>query len=510
MRSDSDVRPRTPHLSLRGIGMSFGRTQVLEGIDLEIARGSVHAIIGENGAGKSTLGQILCGARTPSVGSLELAGSPTRFRSPRDGLNAGIARISQELALLPDQTVLHNVFVGVESRRAALLADNAAMRRRFDMLVRRSGLRLPADAKVGDLGISDQQKVEILRALARDAELIVMDEPTAALARDETERLLDTIRWLRSQSTTVVFVSHFLNDVLAVADCVTVLRDGHLVRTASADQESSASLVAAMLGRPMSALFPTKRKKPLGGTPRLEVLDVRLAPDLPPVSLTVGRGEIVALAGLVGSGRSELVRSVFGADRRHTGTILVDGDRVRISSPRDAVVHGIFMLPESRKAQGLNLTHTIGTNVALPHLREFSAAGVVQPRRLRREVDGVLAEVGVQPPDGSRGVATLSGGNQQRVMFAKWLLRTPKVLIIDEPTRGVDVGGKSAIYKLIAQLADDGMAILMVSSELEEVVGLSDRVLAMRDSQVQVEFVGGQITEKNVLNAIFGRQGDEP
>jgi simple sugar transport system ATP-binding protein/ribose transport system ATP-binding protein len=497
---------------VHGISKRFGGVQALKKIYLGVERGSIHGLVGENGAGKSTLGKIICGALRQDEGELVVDGRPVHYASPRDALSDGITMIQQEIALVPKLSVLENVYLGVESNRAGVRQDRDT-RRRFEELIARSDFDLPADVPVGRLSVADQKKVEILKAVARNARLIVMDEPTAALPDDETAKLIDIVRGLRETGTTIVYVSHFLEEVLSVADTVTVLRNGELIRTARAQDETPESLVMAMLGRSMSLTFPPKSFPEPDAPVVLSVKNLSRRGEIEDISFDIRAGEIVGLAGLVGSGRSEVARTIFGADRRHTGVIEVDGQRVKIDTPGEAVAEGIALLPESRKDQGLLMKLVVGHNVSLPHLNTVSQGMVVQGRRELRETARLLEDLDVRPPQPSMRVDSLSGGNQQKVLFAKWLFRRPRLLIADEPTHGVDVGAKRAIYNLITTLADEGMGVLLISSELEEVLGLAHRVLVMRRGRIVAEFEDrpgdrSALSEDAVMRAAFATDKD--
>ena len=494
-----------PHIELRGTSKRYGGVHAVERVDLVIAKGSVHGLVGANGAGKSTLGRIISGATVPDAGTMLVDGRAVRFHGPRDALGLGLSRISQEIAVVPARSVLDNVFLGIVPHRAGGTVDLAAMRQKYARLTERTGFSLPPDALAGRLHLAQQQQIEILRAVARDAELIVMDEPTAALTAAESTQLMRVIRSLAAEGTTIVFVSHFLDDVLGVTDHVTVMRDGRVVRSAATEDETTGSLVDAMLGGSVSIDFPARQDPARNATPALAVSHISSAGTVDDVSFTVRPGEILGISGLVGSGRSELLRAVFGADRRSGGTIEIGGTPVRIRTPRDAVRHGMAMVPESRKLQGLHLTHSLRRNVSLPHLHTVSDRGVVRRRQERELTSGVLRRLGVTAASDSTPAWALSGGNQQRVLFAKWLARTPTVLLVDEPTRGVDVGGKTAIYQLLADLAATGIAVVVVSSEIEEIMGLSHRVLVMRSGRVTAELAGAEITEDRLLRAAFGQ-----
>jgi ABC-type sugar transport system ATPase subunit len=488
----------------RALSKRFGGVQALADVSIAIAAGSVHGLVGENGAGKSTLAKVIGGVHQPDGGELLVDGEPVRFRSPRDALGAGIATIAQEIALVGARSVLENVFYGIEPRRAGVVRRRE-LRRAWDSLAARTGFELDPDAPIRALRTADQQKAEILRAIARDARLILMDEPTAALTVDETQRLLAIVRRLADDGTSVVLVSHDLEEVLSVADTVTVMRDGRLVRTSPAAEETPARLVTAMIGREVDLSFPAKRP-PSGDAPLvLEARGLSRAGAIADVSLTLRAGEIVGLAGLVGSGRTEVARALFGADRLDAGEVLVDGTPVRLRAPRDAARHGIALLPESRKDEGLLMIRSIAENAALASYRDgkLATAGVVRRGRERARARELAALVDIRAPSVDAAVGSLSGGNQQKVLFAKWLARQPRVLIADEPTRGVDVGAKAQIHDLIVDLAGRGMAVLVISSELEEVLGLAHRVLVMRRGRVVAEYEGADATREAVMSAAF-------
>jgi ABC-type sugar transport system ATPase subunit len=493
------------HVELRGVGKRFGGVRALSGIDLTIERGSIHGLVGENGAGKSTLGKIIAGVHRPDEGELWIDGRRASYWSPRDALRDGLTLIAQEPTLVPRRSVLENVFLGIERGRAGVI-DTRSLGRRWERLVDEVGFDLPPTAPAGSLRVADQQKLEVMRAVARSARLIVMDEPTAALTVDEGERLFEMVRRLRERGTTIVYVSHFLAEVLDLVDTVTVLRDGRLVRTSAAGEETPESLVGAMLGRSMELTFPEKSLPPEDAPVVLSVRSLSRPPAVVDVSFEIRAGEILGLAGLIGSGRSEVARAIFGADRAEGGEIALDGRAVRVRKPRDAVRAGIVMVPEDRKAHGLLMLRSIIDNVSLPHLQLVSSAGVINDRRERRAGGELMRSVDVRAKGPSAKVNTLSGGNQQKVLFAKWLFRRPRVFIADEPTRGVDVGAKRAIYELIHSLAQQGMAVLLISSEHEEVLGLAHRVLVMRAGRIVAELDRDTMGEEAIMSAAFATQ----
>ena len=497
-----------PYVEARGIGKRFGGVQALGGVSVTIARGEIHGLVGENGAGKSTLGKVVAGVHSPDSGELHVKGRAVRYRSPRDALADGVTMIAQEISLVPARSVLENVYLGRESHRFGVL-EARKLRTRYQELNERAGFGLPADTAVGALRLADQQKVEILRAAARNAELIVMDEPTAALTADEAERLFEIIRGLNEQGTTIVYVSHFLEEVLNLVDTVTVLKDGRLVRTSPAAEETIDKLVTAMVGRSLELAFPEKLF-PANDAPVVFSCDgLTRAGAVEDISFEIREGEIVGLAGLIGSGRSEVARSIFGADPRDRGSTTLDGQLLNVRGPRQAVAKGIALLPESRQHQGLIMDRSVLENVTLAHLADIAKATIVDTRQERRKAVALMEQLDIRAERPSSRVTTLSGGNQQKTLFAKWLFRRPRLLLADEPTRGVDVGAKHAIYQLIHRLAAEGMAVLVISSEHEEVIGLAHRVLVMGQGRIVAEFDGRTVTEDEVLAAAFAPDAGE-
>ena len=489
------------HVELSAVSKRFGGVRALDAVSLTVARGQVHALVGENGAGKSTLGRIVAGVLAADDGQLRLAGEPVSLRSPREALERGIATIAQEPTLVPRLSVAENVFLGAEPRSTGFLRRRA-LGRRYAALAGRAGFDLPGDAPAGSLRTGQQQKVEILRALAREAELIVMDEPSAALSGPEKEQLHEIVRTLQGNGTTVLLVSHDLREVLSLAATVTILRDGRVVRTGPAAEETESKLIQGMLGRSLGAAFPAKRTPPPDAPPVLAVEDLQ-APGVNGVSLEVRAGEIVGLAGLVGAGRTELARAIFGAQRPGAGTVGVGGGGVGGRGPRQSLRAGLAMIPESRQDEGLLPLRSVTENVSLASLHAVSRRGFVARRAEQRRASELLDRWDVRSAGYGAPAGSLSGGNQQKVLFARMLLCNPRALIADEPTRGVDVGARRAIYDLLAALAQDGMGVLFVSSELEELLGLAHRVLVMRQGAIVAELAGDRMTESAVLAAAF-------
>jgi rhamnose transport system ATP-binding protein len=498
--------PPGAHVELDAVSKSFGGVRALEAVSLRIGRGSIHALVGENGAGKSTIGKIIAGAIAPDSGRLLLGGTPVRFHSPRDAIAAGIALIGQELSVVPALSVAQNVFLGAEPRTAGLVRGRA-LRRRFDELAASAGFDLSGDAGAGGLRTADQQKVEILRALGRDAELIVMDEPTAALSRPDVIRLHEVIRRLAAGGTTIVLVSHFLGEVLELADHVTVLRDGRLIRTSDVAGQTEASLLHAMLGTATTAAFPV-RQLAAPDAPVALAIDSLSGPGFSEVSLQLRAGEILGLAGLIGAGRTELARAAYRALRVSGGTVTAPDGRPLVGrgrttrwldSPRTALAAGVAMIPESRREQGLLLGRSVRENVSLASVADYSRGGVVSRRAERRAVGQMLASLDVRTAGQSATAGTLSGGNQQKLLFARMLLRTPQVLIADEPTRGVDVGAREEIYRILEELAGSGVAILFASSDFSEVLRLAHRIIVLRGGRVVGEVDSAVATEETIV-----------
>ncbi|MDX6591321.1 MAG: hypothetical protein QOJ13_517 [Gaiellales bacterium] len=507
--SPVEAEARPMFVEVDEVHKRFGGVHAVRGVSLAIEAGSIRGLVGENGAGKSTLGKMIAGIHQPDDGEIRIEGRAVRLRSPRAALQAGIAIITQELATVPTRSVIENVFLGVETTRANVVVNNKDLAQRYEQLVDATGFDIAPQKRVGELRISQQIRVEIMRALARDARLIVMDEVTAALTIDEAERLFEVVRTLRGRGTTVVYISHFLDEVLRLVDDVTVMRDGSHVKTSPAADETPRSLVTSMLGRSLDLVFPDKKFPDPAGAPVFEVEGITRRGIVNDVSLQVRAGEIVGIAGLIGSGRTELVRAVFGADSIDSGTVKVEGKTVKINRPRDAIRAGVAMVPESRKEQGLMMRRSIVENVTLPHLAVLSKGGVMRAGDEIGQVADITKRLDVRASSLNAPVDSLSGGNQQKVLFSKWLFRAPRLLIADEPTRGVDVGAKQQIYELLAKLAADGLGVLLISSELEEVLGLSHRVLVMRDGRIVAEFNGATVQEEEVMQAAFGEGRDD-
>jgi rhamnose transport system ATP-binding protein len=499
--------PEAPYLELLDVSKHFGGVQALDSVSLGVRRGSVHALVGENGAGKSTLGKIVAGALIPDGGQVLLGGEAVAFGSPREALEQGVAAIAQEPNVVPQLSVAENVLLGAEPRRGGFIRVRR-LKRRYAELARTAGFDLRGDDAAERLGTADQQKVEILRALSREAQLIVMDEPTASLDARETGHLHEIVRGLAASGKTIILISHFLKEVLQLADTVTVLRDGRLVKTAPTSSENQASLIEAMLGQPLTDTFPPKVVPSADAAVALSVRDLH-GPGVEGVSLELHEGEILGLAGLVGAGRTELARTIFGAATPEAGDAVLASGLQLGRNPRRSLDAGVAMIPESRKDEGLVFGRSAVENSTLSRLPTYSVLGVVRRRAERKAARAVLQRSGVRGASYGAPVDELSGGNQQKVLLARMLLCEPRVVIADEPTRGVDIGAKRAIYDFLAELASEGIGILLISSEVEELLGLAHRVLVMRQGQIVDELEGESITESRILAAAFADQPAE-
>jgi ABC-type sugar transport system ATPase subunit len=491
-----------PLLAVEGLGKSFPGVRALAGVGFDVRPGEVHALLGENGAGKSTLIKIVSGVYQPDAGAIRVDGREVRFASPLEAQRAGIATVYQELLLFPELTVAENVFVGHAPRAAWGGIDWPAMRGRAREILASLDIHdLDVDALVGSLSVANRQRVEIAKALSQNARVLIMDEPTAALTEADVERLFRIVRLLRARGVGVVYISHRMAEIFALADRVTVLRDGEHVATREVARTSEPELIALMVGRTIDSLFP-KVAAPVG-EPVLEVVDLVSPPVVRGVSLTVRAGEIVGLAGLIGSGRSELAQAVFGITPAVSGEIRVAGRRVRIESAGQAKRHGIAYVPEDRGSQGLVRPMAVRHNVSLAVLRRLARHGFIDRAAEERLAQDAIRRFGIRSWGPAQIVGQLSGGNQQKVVLGKWLATRPKLLIMDEPTRGIDVGAKAEIHKLMSELAAAGLAVLMISSELPEVLGMSDRVLVMREGRIVAEFARGEADQETVAQAMM-------
>ena len=488
---------------LRGIGKSFSGISVLRDVNLDIAAGEIHGLVGENGAGKSTLGKIIGGYYAFDTGEMHVFGERADNWTPQQALSKGVAIMHQELQLVPELTVAQNVFLGMEHSRFSVLANDE--NERLSSILERTGLQVDGTARVSSLSIADRQKIEIMRAIARDAKVIVMDEPTSSLAADEIQRLHATMTNLRRNGRTVIYVSHYLDNILEVSDRVTVLRDGDLVATLPSAGTTRRELVTAMLGGARDAAVHSLRPPvPNNEDVTLEVRSLSSPNGTTNVSFRVGRGEIVGLVGLVGCGRSEIVRALIGADPASGGEVLVHGKPYHKRSPARSTTLGMVLMPEDRRNQGLVLAMPVRPNLTLPHLSRFSGfAGWIRNRNERKEARRMIDLFDVKPRKIDGDIETYSGGNQQKVLLGKWLLRDPSIVILDEPSRGVDVGARQRIHEAIGALSKNGTSVLLISSELEEVLGLAHRGYLISEGTVAGEIDPAAESVDGVLQMLF-------
>ena len=494
---------RTPLLALRGVSKCYGAVAAIVDTSIELFPGEVHALVGENGAGKSTLVKIIAGVHQPDTGELLLAGRDLVLRDPASAKDAGIAVIYQEPTLFPDLSVAENIFMGRQPLRAGRRIDGATMRDDAAGLFERLGVNLDPGRVCRGLSIADQQMVEIAKALSLNAKVIVMDEPTAALSVHEVERLFDVTETMRADGAAILFISHRLEEVFALCQRVTVMRDGRLVTSQLLAGLTADDLVRAMVGRDLAARTRTEH-----GTPGEAVLRVsRLTREgvFIDVSFEVRAGEIVALAGLVGSGRSEVARAIFGIDRSDAGAVTLRSRRLRPGAPTEAMAAGLAFVPEDRRQQGLVMDMSVQENVALASLARIRRGGLISSRAEGRFAAEWAKRLSIKAGRLTAPVSQLSGGNQQKVVLAKWLGREPVMLIVDEPTRGIDIATKGEVHSLLAQLAGRGVAILVISSELPEVLALADRVLVMREGRLIAEYDRAEASEERIMSAATGQ-----
>jgi ABC-type sugar transport system ATPase subunit len=490
MRASSQTEPA---VALSHVSKSFAGLKVLKDVSFDVRRGEVHALLGENGAGKSTLIKIMAGLYQPDEGEVAVNGVSAKFAAPREAHAAGIATVHQELLLFPELTVAENIFLGQTPKVAMGLIDWPTIRSRArQILDSLDSSELDIDAKVGTLSVANRQRVEIARALSQEARVLIMDEPTAALAGSDVQRLMDIVHRLKSHGVAIVYVSHRLPEIFSLADRVTVLRDGVNVGTKDLAEVDETALVNMMVGRVIDRLYP--KKSVASGQTILELREVTYRSAVRHVSLELHTAEILGIAGLVGSGRTELALTLFGITPATSGVILLDGKPVRIDTPEIARDLGIAYIPEDRGLQGLIRTQTIAENVALANLKQLLRGIFVDRAKILKVARQTIERFGIRARGPNQIVRELSGGNQQKVVLGKWLSTDPRILIMDEPTRGIDVGAKAEIHQLMRKLAGDGMAILMISSELPEVLGMSDRVVVMNGGRIVASFADGEAT----------------
>ena len=493
-----------PIIELSGIAKHFGSVQALQGIDFRLFPGEVHALAGENGAGKSTLVKILAGIYRPDAGMVKVGGEVVELRSPTQAQALGIAVVHQEPMLFPDLDVAENVFMGRHPRDRFGRVDWKRMYREVDQLLTSLDVPLSSHTPVQGLSVAEQQLVEIAKALSLDARVLVLDEPTAALSAHEVDELFAIVRQLRERGVAILFVSHRLEEIFEIADRLTIFRDGTHIITAPVGEMTTEAIIRHMVGRELSNLFPKSEARI--GDVVLEVRHLSRPGSFTDVSFQLRQGEILGFAGLVGAGRTEVARVLFGLDRAESGEIWLKGKQVRIRSPRDAMRSGLAYVPEDRHQHGLVMDFSIAANVTLPILKRVSRLGLIDPRLERKVAGDYSSQLHVRSSGIEQLVNALSGGNQQKVVLSKWLATNPSVLILDEPTRGIDVGAKAEVHRIISDLAVEGLAIILISSELPEVLAMADRVIVLHEGRVSGTFARSEATQERVMFAATGQE----
>ncbi|HZG84845.1 sugar ABC transporter ATP-binding protein [Paenibacillus sp.] len=495
-------------LEIQRITKKFPGVVALNNVSFGIKKGEVHALVGENGAGKSTLMKILSGVYQPTSGKILLDGKEVTFRDPKEAQNMGISIIHQEFSLIPYLSGVDNIFLGRELTRRGGLLHKAKMRAQADAVLRRLNADIRLDKPVASLSVANQQFIEIAKAVSIETKVLIFDEPTASLTGKEITKLFELIDTLKQSGVTIIYISHHLEEILEICDTLTCLRDGEFVGTRNVRELTKQDIVKMMVGREIENAYPVR---PAGGAKdETVVLEVRKLSNaqLKDVSFSLRKGEILGVAGLVGSGRTETARALIGADQASEKEVYVGGKKADIQSPTDALAHGICLIPESRKTQGLILDMTVKNNISLPMIKELTHfLGLINHNKEESVADQSIKDLLIKTPGSNQKVKHLSGGNQQKVVLAKWLNTGCHIFIFDEPTRGIDIGAKEEIYKLMRQLADRGNSIIMISSELPEVLGMSDRILVMHKGKIMAELSGGTVTEEEVMMYATGGEG---
>jgi rhamnose transport system ATP-binding protein len=500
--SPNTAATAVPVLELRDIHKSFGAVKALRGANLSLHKGQVTALVGENGAGKSTMVKTLAGLHQQDRGQVFLDGEEVSFRDPLHAREAGIAVIYQEPTMFPDLTVAENIFMGRQPVRSLRRIDRKAMRQQALELFRQLGVKIDPDRAAQGLSIADQQVVEIAKAISLNARVLIMDEPTAALSGVEVDRLFAVTRTLQERGAAVLFISHRFEEVFALADWITVMRDGAHVATSPAAGLTVDEVIRQMVGRDVASLFP--KQEAVIGDIALDVRGLSRKGVFSDISFNVRAGEIVGLSGLVGAGRSEVARAIFGIDKYDSGSIQVRGETLKPLAPRDSMAAGLGFVPEDRRKQGLVMELNVSRNLTLTLRKKLSRFGLLTNQAEAQCTKEWAKKLQIKAGAPTSPISTLSGGNQQKVVLGKWLATGPKVLIIDEPTRGIDVGTKSEVHRLISELAGTGLAVLMISSELPEILGMSDRVLVMHEGRITAELSRSEATEETVMTAATG------
>jgi len=490
-------------IEMTGISKSFGKVNVLKNVSFSLKKGEIHALMGENGAGKSTLMKILTGIYPKDAGTIRVRGQEVEMNHPKEAEQMGIAVIHQELNIIPQLTVMENMFLGRDLcyGRTGILRTREMKKKTREYLAQ-LGVHLDPDTEAGTLSIGQQQMIEIARALSLNAEVLIMDEPTAALTDREIEALFKVMKGLRARGVGIVYVSHRMEEIFSICDRISVLRDGMFVGTEIIKETDLETIVRMMVGRQLGDRFPERSVQI--GEERLRVENISDGKVISDISFSARRGEVLGIAGLMGSGRTEIARTLFGIEGKTSGKVFLDGEEIRIRKPDDAIAHGIAFVTEDRKSQGLVLELSVRENIALTNLEALSKNGIISPAKEAQLVRDMIERLNIKTSSSEQTVKSLSGGNQQKVVFGKWLGIKPKVLILDEPTRGVDIGAKKEIYNIMNQLTAEGVTILMISSELPEILGMSDRILVMHEGKLAAVMDKTQATQEKIMHAATG------
>lgn len=489
-------------VQMKDITKRFGGVKALTDVSLNVEKAEIHALIGENGAGKSTLMKILAGAYQKDEGQIFIGGKEAKITSPKDVINLGVSVIYQEFMLAPDLTVAENIFIDKLADSSMFINWKTLKRRAKEELIKLGFDDIDPEEKVGSLSVAYQQIVEICKCLARESKVLVFDEPTAVLTFSETQKLLSIIRNLKKNGVSIIYISHRLEELLEISDHITVLKDGKYVDTVVTSSINKEELVSLMVGREITQLFPERKAKI--GKEILKVENLSAGNLVKDVSFSVKSGEVVGFSGLVGSGRTEAMRAIFGADKRKSGTVIYFGEEVNFKNPKEAINKGFGLLPEDRKKQGLLLEQSIRMNTTLASMFKIKKLGVINHKKEKEYVKELLASIATKYGSVEDNVNSLSGGNQQKIALAKWLSADCKCLVFDEPTRGVDVGAKTEIYKIINELASEGVGVIVISSEMSEIIGMCDRAIVMRQGAIAGEVDKSELTENNLIKLAMG------
>ena len=484
-------------LEMKEIEKSFPGVKALDKVNFQIKPGEVHALMGENGAGKSTLMKILMGIYSADAGEIILDGKPYKARRPKEAMDAGVSMIHQELNPILDMPVYENIFVGREIRKLGGLVDKAAEQKEAQKLLDDLGVHVRAQTLLRDLSVAQMQLIEIIKAISINAKVIIMDEPTSAITEHEVDILFSNIKKLKEQNVAIIYISHRMEEIFQICDRITVFRDGQYIGTDTSENLNNKKLIKMMVGREITDVFP-KAKADIGEV-MLEAKHITRGNVVKDVSFTVRKGEILGIAGLVGAGRSELVEGIFGIDRIQSGEVYINGEKVHLHRPKDLIKKGVGLVTEDRKSSGLNLLGSVADNITMVAINKTAKHGLINRAKIREAADTYIEELNIKTPTREQTTENLSGGNQQKVVLAKWLFSEPDIIILDEPTRGIDVGAKRDIYLLIGELVKQGKSVIVISSEISELMGISDRIIVMAEGRLTGELDRETFTQEQIM-----------